>query len=49
MYEKAKAANPLRWSGRTRNWYFTKEVYLNPNKAKVNNIADRVSDERHSS
>ncbi|MDQ7061850.1 MAG: IS3 family transposase [Sulfurimonas sp.] len=49
VYEKAKVANPLRWSGTTRNWYFIKKVHLNPNKAKVNNIADRVSDERHSS
>ncbi|MDQ7060941.1 MAG: hypothetical protein Q9M43_07275 [Sulfurimonas sp.] len=46
---RQKVANPLRWSGTTRNWHFIKKVHLNPNKAKVNNIADRVSDERHSS
>jgi len=49
VYEKAKAANPLRWSGTTRNWDFITKVHLNPNKAKVNNITDTVSDTRHAS
>lgn len=49
VYEKAKENNPLRWSGATRNWRFIKEVHLNPNKVKVNNITDRVTAEIHSS
>lgn len=32
IYEQAKAKNPLRWSGATRNWKFIKEVALNPDK-----------------
>ena len=31
-YEAAKAANPKRWSGRTRNWDLSEEVWLNPEK-----------------
>jgi putative transposase len=34
VYEKAKLANPLRWSGQTRNWSIIKEVHLNPRKDK---------------
>lgn len=34
VYEKAKAANPLRWSRQTRNWAVIKEVRLNPGKEK---------------
>lgn len=30
VYLKAKAANPLRWSGETRDWSLIKEVHLNP-------------------
>ena len=29
VYEKAKAKNPSRWSGSTRNWNHVEEVYLN--------------------
>ena len=32
VYETAKAANPTRWSGRTRNWDLPEEVWLNPEK-----------------
>lgn len=32
VYETAKAANPKRWSGRTRNWDLPEEVWLNPEK-----------------
>jgi len=32
VYEAAKAANPKRWSGRTRNWDLPEEVWLNPEK-----------------
>ena len=32
VYEAAKAANPQRWAGTTRNWERTSEVWLNPSK-----------------
>jgi transposase InsO family protein len=32
VYEAAKAANPNRWSGATRNWTRTAIVHLNPDK-----------------
>ena len=32
VYEAAKAANPQRWSGATRNWQPVREVYLNPDQ-----------------
>ena len=32
LYEVAKAKNPLRWSGKTRNWNPVSEVWLNPPK-----------------
>ena len=32
VYEAAKAANPKRWSGSTRNWDLPEEVWLNPEK-----------------
>jgi putative transposase len=34
VYESAKLANPLRWSGQTRNWSPIEEVRLNPGKEK---------------
>jgi len=34
VYEAAKLANPLRWSGRTRDWSVISEVRLNPGKEK---------------
>jgi putative transposase len=30
LYEAAKARNPWRWSGKTRNWNAVDEVWLNP-------------------
>ena len=30
LYEAAKASNPQRWSGKTRNWKRVNEVWLNP-------------------
>ncbi len=33
VYEKARAQNPKRWSGSTRNWDVIEKVYLNPEKA----------------
>ena len=32
LYEAAKARNPQRWSGKTRNWEPVHEVWLNPPK-----------------
>ena len=32
VYEAAKARNPSRWSGATRNWEPVAEVWLNPPK-----------------
>jgi transposase InsO family protein len=32
LYETAKAKNPQRWSGKTRNWEPVHEVWLNPPK-----------------
>jgi len=34
IYEKAKLINPLRWSGKTRNWTHVTEVHLNPGKER---------------
>jgi transposase InsO family protein len=33
VYEAAKAANPQRWSGATRNWQPVREVHLNPDQS----------------
>jgi len=35
VYEAAKAKNPSRWSGKTRNWRLDKQVWLNPEKDGV--------------
>ena len=35
VYQAAKALNPLRWSGNTRNWQRVDIVHLNPNQTKV--------------
>jgi len=32
VYQRAKAQNPMRWSGKTRNWDYIEEVHLNPGK-----------------
>ncbi len=32
VYEEARAKNPGRWSGSTRNWEAIEKVYLNPEK-----------------
>jgi putative transposase len=32
VYEMAKSENPIRWSGKTRNWTLPDVVWLNPNK-----------------
>ena len=35
VYDAARAANPLRWTGPTRNWAPVKEVHLNPDQTIV--------------
>lgn len=40
VYEAAKARNPERWSGATRNWRPVQIVHLNPEKIEEKN-ADR--------
>jgi putative transposase len=35
VYEAARAANPLRWTGPTRNWSPVKEVHLNPDQSII--------------
>jgi putative transposase len=32
VYELARAKDPLRWSGKVRNWEHIKEVNLNPDR-----------------
>jgi len=40
VYKGAKAKNPLRWSGKARNWAHVEAVHLNPEKvAKEAEIA----------
>lgn len=38
VYEAAKAANPQRWSGATRNWQPVRVVHLNPDQSSVKKI-----------
>lgn len=35
IYEKAKLQNPERWSGNTRDWSRTEQVWLNPNDERA--------------
>ena len=43
VYLKAKAENPLRWSGDIRNWTPVKEVNLNPEKQKMEREENRAA------
>ena len=38
VYEAAKAKNPERWSGATRDWQRVAVVHLNPEKAATKNL-----------
>jgi transposase InsO family protein len=38
LYEQARAKNPTRWSGDTRNWKLADLVYLNPEKTEESAI-----------
>jgi transposase InsO family protein len=49
VYEEARARNPQRWSGDTRNWQKVKEVLLNPDKDEANhtpNIDDVIQNKK---
>ena len=39
LYEAAKARHPLRWTRQTRDWTLINEVWLNPEKSQVDDIA----------
>jgi transposase InsO family protein len=39
VYEKAKQENPVRWTGKTRNWNTVETVFLNPAKASTEKAA----------
>ncbi len=43
LYQAARAANPSRWSGNTRNWQRSGSVVLNPDE-KAEAIADKLSE-----
>jgi len=43
VYNKAKLANPSRWSGKIKNWDHIKEVYLNPEKGKSEVTKNKVA------
>ena len=43
VYMEAKAKHPERWSKQTRNWNPIPEVYLNPEKQKVEIIINKVA------
>ena len=43
IYQAAKLRNPSRWSGDIRNWEPIKEVYLNPEKQKVDEKENKVA------
>jgi hypothetical protein len=45
IYE-AKAKNPSRWSGKTRNWDAVTTVKLNPLKEKINRIQQKNFNKR---
>ncbi|HZK55460.1 MAG TPA: IS3 family transposase [Desulfosporosinus sp.] len=40
LYEAAKARHPLRWTRQTRDWTLINEVWLNPEKSQVEDIAE---------
>ena len=40
LYEMAKSHHPERWSGKTRNWEYIEEVWLNPYEEKNEKLAN---------
>ena len=45
VYEAAKARNPQRWSGTTRNWQAVREVHLNPDQQRTEKTQQKESSE----
>jgi transposase InsO family protein len=43
VYEKARQANPGRWSGEIKNWDHIKEVYLNPETEVLDKKENKVA------
>lgn len=43
VYEAARAANPLRWTGSTRNWTPVRQVHLNPDQQSVEKRASATN------
>jgi len=43
VYQWAKMKNPIRWTGDIRNWEPVKEVYLNPEKQKIEIKKDKAA------
>lgn len=43
VYEAAKAVHPERWSRDIRNWSLEQEVWLNPERIKIENIEEMKS------
>jgi putative transposase len=43
VYEEAKKKNPLRWTGKTRDWEYVTRVYLNHLQGKEHNAMKSVS------
>jgi len=39
VYEDARKKNPIRWSGKTRNWDIPEEVHLNPGRKTQKNTS----------
>lgn len=44
VYEAAKARNPARWSGATRNWQPILVVHLNPEKHAAEAVKQKEND-----
>lgn len=43
LYEEAKSAHPERWSGNIRDWTLDDEVWLNPERVKLENIEGKMT------
>jgi transposase InsO family protein len=43
VYEAARAANPRRWTGPTRNWELVREVHLNPDHTIIEKKAEATN------
>lgn len=43
VYEEAKTAHPERWSGKIRDWSLDDEVWLNPERVKVEKLEEKMT------